>query len=396
MSRDDKHDDRRPNDRLELSSDAMWRYLVVGRVLAREAGGQVRAEAVAEVAAQFHERLDGRRAARRSRATIYRWIAAYERDGAQGLRSTERTRCEGSRVLPADLLAFVRAEKRADVRASVPEMIRRAREKGVIGPDERVHRSTLWRACRRLGIPTRRRRMPRGRDSRRFAFPHRLDMVLCDGKHFRAGTGQSKRVALFFLDDCTRMGLHVVVGTSESRELFLRGLHGLLRRHGRFSAIYTDNGSGFVGTTIADVVRRLGAHIVLGTAGYPEGRGKVERFNLSAQEDLLRHLPGRTDVSGDCASLELRLSHYLREGGVAAGRADGVHQPRHRGPQAALALSPETGTALERGGWGPHAELRRRHRRTTPCRGRPWCRGRSRLRALRGTAGRREQNAPRC
>jgi hypothetical protein len=39
-----------------------------------------------------------------------------------------------------------------------------------------------------------------------------MQMVLCDGKHFRAGAARLRRVALFFLDDATRMGLHVVVG----------------------------------------------------------------------------------------------------------------------------------------------------------------------------------------
>lgn len=48
-------------------------------------------------------------------------------------------------------------------------------------------------------------------------------MVLSDGKHFRAGALRARRVAMFFLDDATRCGLHVVVGTEgESAELFLR------------------------------------------------------------------------------------------------------------------------------------------------------------------------------
>jgi len=51
-------------------------------------------------------------------------------------------------------------------------------------------------------------------------------MVLADGKHFRAGAKRLRRVALFFLDDSTRYGLEVVVGTAESAPLFLTVGHG--------------------------------------------------------------------------------------------------------------------------------------------------------------------------
>ena len=76
----------------------------------------------------------------------------------------------------------------------------RASATGRITSDERIDRTTVWRALKRLGVPTRRVRSPKVRDCRRFAYPHRLDMVLCDGKHFRAGVGRRKRVALLFLD----------------------------------------------------------------------------------------------------------------------------------------------------------------------------------------------------
>ena len=296
-----------------LSGQALWRYLVVSQVLAREEGGQVRADAVAAVAEQSHKRLDGRGSRKRSRATLYRWLAAYEAGGAAAL---EPRRCAGpssGAALPGDLLGFVVERKRLDPRVSIPDAIRQARELGVISAEQPVDRSTVWRACRARGVPTRRRRKPKTRDSRRFAYPHRMDMVLCDGKWFRAGPERHKRLAFFFIDDCTRMALHVVVGTSENPELFLRGLHELVRRHGRFSVIYVDNGSAFIAADSAEIVRKLGSHLVLGEAGYPEGRGKIERFNLTAQEQILRHLPGRAEVCSEFGALELRLGHYLRE-----------------------------------------------------------------------------------
>ena len=295
------------------SAEAMRRYLVVSQVLAREAGGQLRSVVVIDVAGQVHRHLDGRGGRRRSRATLYRWLAAYE---AGGLAALEPGRAEAKEVgaaLPAGLMKFIAKERDDDPRASIPELIERARVSGVIEQAQRVDRGTVWRACRSRGIATRRRRTAKVRDSRRFAYPHRMDMIVCDGKHFRAGASRAKRVALFYLDDSTRMALHVVVGTSENTTLFLRGLYEVVRRHGRFSSLYLDNGAAFKADDTAIVVAKLGANLILGEAGYPQGRGKIERFNQTAENDLLRHLAGRADVSPECESLELRLQHYLRE-----------------------------------------------------------------------------------
>ena len=75
-----------------------------------------------------------------------------------------------------------------------------------------------------MGLPTRQRPHKRDGDTRRWRYAERMQCVLADGKHFRAGAARLRRVALFFLDDATRYGLAVVVGTAESSALFLRGL----------------------------------------------------------------------------------------------------------------------------------------------------------------------------
>ena len=211
------------------------------------------------------------------------------------------------------LLDYFKAEKLADARASIPELIRRARVTGRIKPSEQVSRATVWRAFRHLGVPTGRIKTPKVRDCRRFAYAHRLDMVLCDGKHFRAGAGRLKRVALFFIDDATRFGLEVVVGTSENAALFLRGLYLCILSYGRMTGLFVDNGSGFIALDAIEVARKLHVHLIHGSAGYPEGHGKVERFHRTASEQLLRLLSGNPRIDPQVEALELRLRHFLRE-----------------------------------------------------------------------------------
>ena len=302
-------DKKSPRTPLVLSPEALFRYQIVSAVKARELSGQGTDAAVREVAAQHHLTIAGepKTAAVRS---IYRWLAELDRDGPSGIETAQP---EGviSLVLPESLVDFLATEKAEDRYASVPELIRRARERGVVGPHERVDRTSVWRACTRMGLPLRRVPAKHEADKRRFSYPHRMMMMLADGKHFRAGVKRAKRVAVFFLDDASRFGLGVVVGTVETAELFLRGLHGVVRRFGFMDIVFLDQGPGFKADDTAAACRRLDIHLVLGTAGYPEGHGKVEKFNQTAQSQILRGLPGAADVDADCGALELRLSHFL-------------------------------------------------------------------------------------
>ena len=171
-----------------------------------------------------------------------------DRMGAAGavsdLEPQPRTRIATSQALSSELVTFVRTERQRDARASVPELVRRARERGIIPVDLEIDRTTVWRACRRMGLPTRQRPHKRDGDTRRWRYAERMQCVLADGKHFRAGAARLRRVALFFLDDATRYGLAVVVGTAESSALFLRGLHEVVMHHGSADLYYLDKGPG--------------------------------------------------------------------------------------------------------------------------------------------------------
>jgi transposase InsO family protein len=305
-------DKKSPRTPLMLSPEALFRYQIVSAVKARELSGQGTDAAVREVAAQHHLTIAGEQKTCAVRS-IYRWLAELDRDGLSGIEAAQPERAI-SLALPAPLLDFLAQQKTEDRYASVPELIRRARKLGVIGPHQRADRTSVWRACVRLGLPLRRVPAKQEADMRRFSYPHRMMMMLADGKHFRAGVRRAKRVAVFFLDDATRFGLGVVVGTAESAELFLRGLHRVLRRFGFMDILFLDRGPGFKADDTAAACHRLDIRLVLGTAAYPEGHGKIERFNQTAQAQILRGLPGAADVDADCGALELRLSHFLDHG----------------------------------------------------------------------------------
>jgi putative transposase len=296
----------------EFSPQTAFRYQIVSQVLSRIARGETQREAVLAVAALEHYFPGDDRPRRVSERAIYRWLELYREEGLAGLQTAPRMAAsQPGKSLPPKFVQFLVEEKTKDSRASIPEIIRRGGELGILKPELVVDRTTVYRAAKRLGLWVAHQRKSRDRDRRRFAYPHRMDMVLSDGKHFRAGATRARRVAMFFLDDSTRFLLHVVVGTSESALLFLTGLYQLVLKYGLFSALYLDRGPGFIAEDTFAVVKSLGALLILGEKAYPEGHGKIERFNRTARNDLLRGLDRRPDVDPAPPALELRILHYL-------------------------------------------------------------------------------------
>lgn len=293
------------------STEAMFRYLVVSQLLSCIQGGKTQGEAVRAVANRVHASFDGtlRRVSERS---LYRWLTLFREQGLAGLETTPRAPAQSSLVIPEPLVTFAAMQKEQDPRVSIPEILKRAEEVGMVKPDLSVDRTTLYRVLKRAGIPVDRRKQVARKEGLRFAYAHRMQMLLCDGKHFRAGATRAKRVALFFLDDATRYGLDVIVGTSENALLFLLGLHATLRHYGFFAILYIDRGPGFAASDTILIVAKLDALLIHGTRAYPQGHGKIERFNQTALSRVLRGLDHRPDVDPDCEALTLRLRHWLK------------------------------------------------------------------------------------
>jgi len=247
---------------------------------------------------------------RHSFSSLIRWYDLYKAGGIDALFD----RPHPSRGLTMDpgLLKFLIDEKHKDPEASIPEVIARARENDIVGKNERIDRTTVYRAARRLNLPLLRRIRSEATNMRPFAFEHRMMMILCDGKVFRAGPHGLKRIALFFIDDATRYILDVFVGTSETTIFFLSSLLSIISNFGVMSRLFLDRGPGFRSGDTKKVVANMDIHLILSTADYPEGRAKIERFNGTVTQDVLRGL-NKPEIDASCESLEIRLRHYCRE-----------------------------------------------------------------------------------
>jgi len=294
----------------EIQTEAMFRYLIMSLVLTCEKQGKKRSEAVKTVAGKLHWSPTGMHQI--CKRTIYRYMQDYDANGLPDMQRQKKTRL--CTAISDTLLDFFVQQKTDDMKTSIPEMIQRAAALGLIDSVGDIGRTTVWRALQRKCVPTHRSKTPKqDKDTRRFAFAHRMEMVICDGKQFRAGAKRLKRVVLFYLDDSSRMGLGLIVGTSETTELYLNGLYSVIQRYGLMDTNYLDNGSGFRSNDTIVVVRQLGSLLIHGTPNYPQGRGKIEKFNQTALNSVLRTLDGNPDIDPDCEALTLRLRHYMFE-----------------------------------------------------------------------------------
>lgn len=203
------------------------------------------------------------------------------------------------------------AEKEGDNDASIPEVIRRAVEQNIIKTTDDISRSSAWRAARRMNLPIFADKGVTKDNMRRFAYANRMQMVISDGKHFRAGIKRTKRVVISLLDDSSRFGLYAAVGPSESTELFVRALWETARRWGTFLSIFLDHGRGFVSEDTTILCAKLGINLIHGTERYPEGHGKIERYHGTLIQDLLRSFDGNPTIDPSCSALENRINHYL-------------------------------------------------------------------------------------
>ena len=300
MSKDDLREQR-----------ALKRFAVVSRVRAQVLGGISLADAIRVAISELRLSEDPDDIEEVTARTVYRWVRQYDRQGFAGLHDKVIVQANPSRVLSEDFMAYMRQEKEKNPLVGIPQIIRRARIAGKLTADEKVCRTTAYRVAKRMNLPLPNERYPKKGDKRPFAYPHRMQMTLVDGKFFYVGPTRKERVVLTFFDDCTRKALDCIVGTAETSVLFLTVLFTTIMNFGLMGAIYLDRGGGFVAHASRRVCAKINVPLIYGRKRYPQGRGKIERFHRTMATDLLSGLDGNPTVDDHPEALTLLLRHYL-------------------------------------------------------------------------------------
>lgn len=310
---------------------ALFRYQLVRdaadqALTCRQRGPMVRALAAAE-----HTGPDGQ-PVRYSRETLDRWIRAWHRDGFDGLKP--RPRATGP-ATPALTLALAETLKRERPHRTAAQVRRIMAETLGDAPSE----STLLRHFRTLDLPTGTAAAATGR----FEAARPNEIWVGDGLH-GPRIGGRKTYLFAFVDDHSRLVTAARWAFAEDAVRLSAVLRPALQTHGIPEAIYVDNGSAFVDSSLARVCARLGMKLIHSRPYRPQGRGKVERFFNTVTSQFLTEitvidapvqttLPG-TEPADPAGSVVVSLAEL---NGLFTSWVQMVY---HRGVHSSTAMTP--------------------------------------------------------
>jgi len=211
-----------------------------------------------------------------------------------------------------------------------------------------VARETLRRWLQAEGLLLRRRK----RDKHRSRRPRRVclgELVQADGSHHDWLEGRGPwMVLLVMIDDATSKAVARFY-RAETTEGYMDLLERYLRKHGRMAAMYTDRHSIFWGqakhkqparTQVTRALKELGVEWI--GANSPQAKGRVERFNGTAQDRLVKELrlagASTMDEANDVLDRTF-LPWFNRWCTVKPGSANDAHRPVDRSMDLGAILS---------------------------------------------------------
>jgi len=263
--------------------------------------GELTAE-IAELAEQEHEIPHSRRL-RVSEATLWRLLDAYRKHGLEGLYRKPRRDAGRARILPPHILRRA-LEIRQDLRSrSVARILKILKGEFPLEVGQ-VKSSTLSRALTRAGCPRVRRRRraaapgPQKERHIRMKWDRPLHLVqsdVCGEALWVTEKGLVVKVVLIaVLDHCSKRSLHGEWVVSANLPNLERIVTRCLQIYGIFGRLHVDNGAIFASYLLRNICSALGILLRYSRAGYAAGKGGIERFFLTVEEDFIPELGDST------------------------------------------------------------------------------------------------------
>ena len=243
------------------------------------------------VVSRLHTLPNGR-ARRVSERTLRRWVQQAREAGMDGLVRKPREDLGQGRKVTRQILERAVALKTEEPRRSIPHILRlMAQERG--HPLD-ISSDALWRHLKRLGL-SRREKAPK-KGLRRFEALRAGDLWQCDVKHGPhlpdpAHPGRMHRAYLItFLDDFSRYCSHSEWFAAEDIFALELAFQKALIRAGRPRRVYVDRALIYQSPVFTRACAKLEIRHILGSKEHPEGRGKLERFHRTVDDEFLLEL----------------------------------------------------------------------------------------------------------
>ena len=223
-----------------------------------------------------------------SERTIRRYLESYRKYGLKGLEPTGRSESGTFKAIPADVLEIAMQCKRELPERSVRNIITILEKEGYIKPGT-ISRSTLSHNLLALGHSTKQlRHVTNTRAARRFVRDGRNTLWQSDvkfGPYIPDDKGKNRQTYLAsFIDDCTRVVTHSEFYFNHRVPVIEDCFRKALLKFGKPDSVYVDNGKEFTSKWLRIGCARLGIKHLTAKPYHAESKGKIERFQRTAEE----------------------------------------------------------------------------------------------------------------
>ena len=220
--------------------------------------------------------------------TLRRYVAAFKRGGFEALLPNERKDKGSSKAIPAGALNIA-----ADLRRELPARSAERIQQILSGEGYTVARSTLERHLRQQGLSGRQIKAEQKIvASRRFNRVGRNTLWQADLKYGpyisdpHQPNRKTKTYLVAIIDDATRMVVHAEFYQNQRLPVLEDSLRKAIMRCGCPDNLYVDNGKIFISQWLRLACAKLRIRHLNTRAYSPEAKGKIERFNRTAEEFL--------------------------------------------------------------------------------------------------------------
>jgi transposase InsO family protein len=270
---------------------ALFRYgLIVSLLNPEELEWGMKGELARRIAAQNHTIPNSAKHTIGS-DTIRKWVAAYKKNGFEGLKPKPRSDTGQMKTMPADAWEMaVRLRCEAPGR-SVAKIIRIMEQAGLVKPGQ-LKRSTLSLHFKKHGYD-RKSLGQKATVHRRFQADHpnqiwQSDIMYGPWLPDPRQPEKTKRTYLVaFIDDRSRLAPHAEFYWDERYPRLENTLRKAVLRRGLPRIIYVDNGAVYSTRKLDAICASLGIRKISCQPYSPQGKGKVERFFETVRNGFL-------------------------------------------------------------------------------------------------------------
>jgi putative transposase len=289
---------------------ALFRFGIIGGLVTRDRRRGELKRTLRELSYERYLPPGGLSARTFSVPTLERWLYAYLDGGLVALKPKPRRDRGHARALTEEQRTLLVEVRREYPTASAELVLETLAQSGRLERG-RVSPTTVRRLWVASGLDYKVcQQRANGRVRRRWeaAYPGQLwHADVCHGPALTID-GRTKPLRIHaILDDASRYVVAIRACHTERESDMLGLFTDAVRRHGRSSTLYLDNGSTYRGQALDTACGRLGTRLVHARPYDPQARGKMERLWRSLRGDILDHLPTMTSLH----DVQVRLLAWL-------------------------------------------------------------------------------------